>query len=196
MWHVSERGKHAREKKFASLASMRQKRARAIILRNYRNLTISLMKHHLCFEVLNVWSVNLKACFRLFQDGLRWGEERNKQQQQRRGWLSLLLSLLFPRLPVIRVLFPSGPQCFPLDQPVSAYNYYFIFSQYLTFPCLDMEQHLHCYPSHQQCQNGPSVSPPQIPSITNYYYTFIIRLQTNKLLMCGKVNSSHTIWCF
>ena len=43
---------------------------------------------------------------------------------------------------------------------------------YLTFPCLGMEQHLHCYPLHQQCQNGPSVSRPQIPtkrkrSITN-----------------------------
>ena len=62
-----------------------------------------------------------------FRTNLRWGEERNKQQQQqRRGWLSLLLSLLFPRLPVIRVLFPSGPQCFPLDQPVSAYNHYYI----------------------------------------------------------------------
>ena len=79
----------------------------------------------MCFEILNVSSVNFKACFRLFQDGLRWGEERNKQQQ-RRGWLSLLLSLLFPRLPVIRVLFPSGPQCFHLDQPVSAYNHYYI----------------------------------------------------------------------
>ena len=39
---------------------------------------------------------------------------------------SLLLFLLFPRLPVLRVLFPSGPQCFPLDQPVSAYNHYYI----------------------------------------------------------------------
>lgn len=126
MWHASERDKHAREKKFASFASIRQKYARAIFLQNYRNLTISLMKHHLCFEVLNVSSVNLKACFRRFHDGLRWGNERNKQQQQRRGWLSLLLSVLFLRLPVIRVLFPKGPQCFPLDQPVSAYNYYYI----------------------------------------------------------------------
>ena len=79
----------------------------------------------MCFEILNVSSVNFKACFRLFQDGLRWGEERNKQQQQRRGWLS---SSSFPFVSVFtgRVLFPSGPQCFPLDQPVSAYNHYYI----------------------------------------------------------------------
>ena len=180
MWHASERDKHAREKKFASLANMRQKHARAIILRNYRNLTIPLMKHYLCFEVLNDSSFNFKACFTLFQDGLRWGDKRNRQINNNGEAGSLLLSLLFPRLPVIRVLFPSGPQCFPLDQPVSAYNYYFIFSQYLTFPCLDMEQHLHCYPSHQQCQNGPSVSRPQIPSITNMdiYYTNVNKQTT------------------
>ena len=40
---MSEQGKHAREK-FASFASMRQKHARAIILQNYRDLTISLIK--------------------------------------------------------------------------------------------------------------------------------------------------------
>ena len=126
MWHASERDKHAREKKFASLANMRQKHARAIILRNYRNLTIPLMKHYLCFEVLNDSSFNFKACFTLFQDGLRWGDKRNRQINNNGEAGSLLLSLLFPRLPVIRVLFPSGPQCFPLDQPASAYNHYYI----------------------------------------------------------------------
>lgn len=45
-----------------------------------------------------------------------------------------------------------------------------------------MEQRLHCYPSHQQCQNEPSVSRPQIPSITkrDIYYTTANK-QTNYL---------------
>ena len=32
----------------------------------------------------------------------------------------------FLRLPVLRVLFPKGPQGFPLNQPVSAYHHYYI----------------------------------------------------------------------
>jgi len=72
----------------------------------------------MCFEILNVSSVNFKACFRLFQDGLRWGDGRNQQINNN--------SLLLLRLPVLRVLFPKGTQCFLLDQPVSAYNHYYI----------------------------------------------------------------------
>ena len=65
------------------------------------------------------------GCFRTVSDEEK--SEINNNNNGEAGSL-LLLSLLFPCLPVIRVLFPSGPQCFPLDQPVSAYNYYFIFS--------------------------------------------------------------------
>ena len=62
------------------------------------------------------------GCFRTVSD-----EEKSEINNNNNGEAgSLLLSLLFLRLPVIRVLFPSGPQCFPLDQPVSAYNYYYI----------------------------------------------------------------------
>ena len=62
------------------------------------------------------------GCFRTVSD-----EEKSEINNNNNGKAdSLLLSLLFPCLPVIRVLFPSGPQCFPLDQPVSAYNHYYI----------------------------------------------------------------------
>lgn len=61
------------------------------------------------------------GCFRTVSD-----EEKSEINNNNGEADSLLLSLLFPRLPVIRVLFPSGPQCFPLDQPVSAYNHYYI----------------------------------------------------------------------
>ena len=61
------------------------------------------------------------GCFRTISD-----EEKSEINNNNGEADSLLLSLLFPRLPVIRVLFPSGPQCFPLDQPVSAYNHYYI----------------------------------------------------------------------
>ena len=61
------------------------------------------------------------GCFRTVSD-----EEKSEINNNNGEADSLLLSLLFPRLPVIRVLFPKGPQCFPLDQPVSAYNHYYI----------------------------------------------------------------------
>ena len=63
------------------------------------------------------------GCFRTVSD-----EEKSEINNNNNGKADslLLLSLLFPCLPVIRVLFPSGPQCFPLDQPVSAYNHYYI----------------------------------------------------------------------
>ena len=54
------------------------------------------------------------------------GNEHKKKERTPRLALSLLLSLFFLRLPVLRVLFPKGPHSFPLAEPISAYRHHYI----------------------------------------------------------------------
>ena len=112
----------------------------ATILRDNMSLTASLIKPEQRTSYVLVCSQSfvsqlqglLTLATSLFPEARVWagkgggGNEHKKKERTPRLALSLLLSLFFLRLPVLRVLFPKGPQSFPLAEPISAYRHHYI----------------------------------------------------------------------